>query len=175
VISRAFFLGIFGAGLGLAVFAMLHGVERSRAITSPRPSSVFNAPTISVFAIVLGAIGYFLITRSFLTLATVLIIGCAAGLAGSIGMIILLTHWAFPYAGTPTDDDTLQGQIALVTRRISPSAAGEIAFQSNGAHHTLVAESLQGSEIECDTEVVIDTIRDGIATVELWSVVEDRI
>jgi hypothetical protein len=39
----------------------------------------------------------------------------------------------------------------------------------------LAAESIHGSEIPCDAEVVIDTIHNGIARVELWSSVEQRL
>jgi hypothetical protein len=90
-------------------------------------------------------------------------------------MIILMARWALPYSGTATGDDTMQGQLAFVTSPISASSPGEIAFTANGLRQTLAAQSIQGSAIPRDTEVVIDTVQDGIAQVELWSVVEQRL
>ena len=62
-----------------------------------------------------------------------------------------------------------------MTRAISPSRQGEIVFEADGVTHTLAAESNQESEIPRDAEVVIDTVHDGVAQVELWSNVEQRL
>lgn len=169
------FLATFVAGLGLAVYSMLHGVERSKAPARQRPSAVFNAPTGSAFGVVLGAMGYLLVTRTSLGLVTILIIGLVVASAATTGVIALMSLWALPYSGTNTGGDTIQGQLALVTSPISASSRGEIAFDTDGVRHTLAAQSIQGSEIPRDTEVVIDTVEDGVAKVELWSTVERRL
>lgn len=173
--SKVLFLATFAAGLGLAVYSMLQGVERTRAAGGRRPSAIFNAPTVSAFGIILGAVGYLLVTRSALGIVAVLAISMAAAAAATTGMIILMARWALPYSGTATGDDTMQGQLALVTSAISASSPGEIAFTANGLRQTLAAWSIQGSAIPRDTEVVIDTVQDGIARVELWSAVEQRL
>lgn len=174
--ARILFLATFIAGLGLAVYSMLHGVEHSRAaVIQRRPSAVFNAPTGSAFGIVLGALGYLLVTRTALGVPTILVIGLVVAAAATAGMITLMSLWALPYSGTPTDQDAIQGQLALVTSPISASSRGEITFDADGVRHTLAAESIHGSEIPRDTEVVIDTVEDGVAQVELWSVVERRL
>ena len=172
--STILFLATFVAGLGLAVYSMLHGVERSKASAQRRPSAVFNAPTGSAFGIVLGATGYLLVTHTNLGLAIILVIGFIVSSAATAAMIALLSLWALPYAGT-SESDTIQGQLALVTIPISPTAHGEIAFDADGVRHTLAAQSIHGSEIPRDTEVVIDTFEDGVARVELWSAVERRL
>ncbi len=173
--SKVLFLATFVAGLGLAVYSMLQGVERSRAVGGRRPSAILNAPTASAFGILLGAIGYLLVTRSAFGILAVLAIAVPAAAVATTGMIILMARWALPYSGTATDDDTIQGQLALVTSPISASSPGEIAFTANGLRQTLVAQSIRGFAIPRDTEVVIDTVQDGIARVELWSVVEQRL
>lgn len=175
MISKVFFLAVFAAGLGLAVYSMLHGVERQRGATARRPSPFFNTPAASVFAIVLGAAGYLLVTRSGIGKVAILIIAIASASAATAGTMVLLARWALPYSGNLDDDEAIQGIFARVTRSITPSTPGEIAFQSHGVSHTLAAESIQGSEIPQDAEVVIDTIRDGVARVELWSTVEQRL
>lgn len=173
--SKVLFLATFVAGLGLAVYSMLQGVERSRAVGGPRPSAVFNAPTASSFGITLGAIGYLLVTRSAFGILAVLAIAIVAAAVAVIGMITLMARWALPYSGVATGDDAMQGQLALVTSPISESSPGEIAFTANGLRHTLAAQSIQGLAIPRDTEVVIDTVQDGVAQVEPWSTVEQRL
>jgi hypothetical protein len=170
-----FFLAAFVAGLCLAVYSMLHGVERSKKSARQRPSAIFNAPTVSVFGIVLGATGYLLITHAGFGLVTILVIGLVVASAATAGMITLISLWALPYSGTGTESETMQGQLALVTSPISAFGRGEIAFDTDGVRRTLAAQSIHGGEIPSDTEVVIDTVEDGVARVELWSAVEQRL
>ncbi|MEP6905313.1 MAG: hypothetical protein ABI875_04470 [Gemmatimonadales bacterium] len=173
--SKVLFLATFGAGLILAVYSMLQGVERSRASVIRRPSATFNAPTAATFAIILGAAGYLLVTRSALGIPAVLGIAIAIAIAATIGMITLIARWALPYSGMPTEADSIQGQLALVTIPITVGNPGEISFTLNGSRQTLAAESIQGLAISRDTDVVIDSVEDGVARVELWSVVEERL
>lgn len=181
--ARVLFLATFVAGLGLAVYAMLHGVERSRrsregASRKPggkRPSAIFNAPSGSAFGIVLGATGYLLVTRTGVSLKTVLAVGLVIAFAATAGMIVLLSRWALPYSGLESTEELIQGQLARVTSSISSSHNGEITFAVDGVRQTLAAQSIHGSEIPRDAEVVIDTIEDGVARVELWSAVEARL
>lgn len=176
MIQKVCFLVAFVAGLGLAVYSMLHGVERSRGAVERRPSAFFNAPAASAFAIVFGAVGYLLVTRTTVGFLATFFIAIVSAAAATAGVIILLSQWALPYSGNRDDDDEkIQGVFARVTRAISPSKQGEIVFEADGVSHTLVAESNQGLEIPRDAEVVIDTVRDGVAQVELWSTVEQRL
>ena len=153
---------------------MLHGIER-RSKRERRPSAIFNAPIVAAFAIVFGAVSYLLVTRTALSAPAIFLIAGVSAVAITIGAIIGLSYWALPYAGNPTEDDSTQGTIAVVTREISPSGRGEISFQSEGVRHVIAAESLLGTEIPLHSEVVIDTITDGVAQVESWSSVEQRL
>jgi MFS family permease len=184
VTARVFFLAIFVTGLGLAVYAMLHGVERSRVSRKARasrrpgrkrPSAIFNAPATSTFAIVLGATGYLLVTRSSASLRWIFIVPLAIALAATGGMIVLMSKWALPYSGIEPEAELIQGQFARVTKPISPFQNGEITFHTDGVTRTVAAQSIHGSEIPRDAEVVIDTIENGVARVEPWSVVEARL
>ena len=181
LIPKVFFLAVFAAGLCLGVFAMLHGVERRRSkpahnpTARSRPSAFFNVPTAAAFCIALGATGYLLVTRTSLGIISILLVGFAASAVMTAGMIVLMARWALPYSGMPSSDDDVQGQLALVTQPISASVRGEIAFVTGGIRQTLAALAVQESEIPRDSEVVIDTIEDGVAHVELWSTVERRL
>ncbi len=154
---------------------MLHGVESSKKGSTKRPSAIFNAPSTSVFAIVLGAIGYLLVTHTTIGLVPIIAIGIGAAFIATTTAVVLLARWALPHSGDEDEADALQGLVARVTRSISPSSPGEIAFLSNGAKRTLAAQSIEESEIPHDTEVVIDGIHNGVAHVELWSAVEQRL
>ena len=182
--AKVLFLATFVAGLGLAVYSMLHGVERSRkprkaeASRPPiqkRPSAIFNAPAGSAFGVVLGATGYLLVTRTAVGLWTILAIALVIAAAATAGMMVLMSKWALPHSGVESFDELIQGQLARVTRAISASSPGEISFDADGVHHTFAAQSINGADIPSDAEVVIDTVENGIAQVEPWSEVEARL
>jgi hypothetical protein len=172
---RFVFLAVFLCGLGLAVYAMLHGVERSPKRKKRIPSPFFNAPTSAAFTVVFGATGYLLASKSRLSLLAILVIVTVAASIMTAAAITLMARWALPHAGEVSGEDSTQGLPAHVTRSISPSSPGEISFQANGEQHILVAESTDDGEIPSGTEVIIDTIRNGIARVERWSTVEQRL
>jgi hypothetical protein len=172
---RFVFLAVFLCGLGFAVYAMLHGVERSPKRKKRVPSPFLNAPTIAAFAVVFGATGYLLASKSELSLAAILVIVTVAASIMTAGAITLMAQWALPHAGNLSEEDSTQGLPARVTRSIYPSAPGEISFQANGERHVLLAESADDAEIPSGTEVIIDTIQNGIARVERWSAVEQRL
>lgn len=181
--ARILFLVTFVAGLGLAVYSMLHGVERSRTRgmrasgkpTGKPPSAIFNAPAGSTFGIVFGATGYLLATRTTVGLGAIVAIGLTIAAGATAGVIVLMSKWALPYSGLESFDELIQGQLARVTRTISASGTGEISFEADGVRHTFAAQSIQGSEIPYDTEVVIDTVENGVARVEPWTAVEARL
>ena len=181
MIPKVFFLFVFAAGLCIGVYAMLLGVERHRSKPAAnnkgrtRPSAFFNAPTGAAFCVALGATGYLLVTRTSLSIASILTLGLVTSTVVTVGMIVLMARWALPYSGMPSSDDGIQGQLALVTQPISASTRGEIAFVAGGIRRTLAASGVQESDIPRDAEVVIDTIEDGVARVELWSTVEKRL
>lgn len=154
---------------------MLHGVEPSRSGQTKRPSAVFNTPSLSTFTIVIGAVGYLLVTRTQIGLVPIVAIGISAAFIATTTAVVLLARWALPHFGNENEADAFQGLVARVTRSISPSSPGEIAFLSNGAKRIIAAQGIEESEIPRDTEVVIDRIQNGVARVELWSAVEQRL
>lgn len=175
-ILRIVFLALFIGGLLLAVFAMLHGVEHARRNRSKAPSPFFNLPAIAAFAVGLGAAGYPLASRSRLPLWAILLIAIASGALAISGMITLLARWALRDAGpSSAQSDEIQGQLAVVTRDIGPAAAGEIAYEHLGAQLRIPALTLSERPLSVGAEVVIDRIENGIAFVEEWSVVEQRL
>ena len=176
MILKIFFLTVFLAGLALAVHSMLHGAERWRRKRSARPSPVLNPPTVAALAVGFGACGYLLVTRTQLGPLAILAISAATAAAAVTGMILLMAKWALRGSpGVLAEEHDIHGQIATVSRTMTPDETGEITYFAWDAQHVLPARSLDGSIIPEGAEVVIDVVDAGVASVELWSVVEQRL
>ena len=177
MIQKIAFLAAFIGGLALAVHSMLHGVERWRRKRSDRPSAVFNPPTVAALAVGIGATGYLLTSRTQLGTLAVILLSLVVGVAALGGMIVLMAKWALrsPTQNHANHDEEINGQVATVVRTITPDAPGEIEYFAWNQHHVLPAASIDSSIVPEGTEVVIDSVENGIARVELWSVVELRL
>ena len=178
-ILRIFFLASFIGGLVLAVFAMLHGVEyaRRRRNRSRAPSAIFKLPAVAAVADGFGAVGYPLASRTTLPAWGVVLIAIAGGALAITGMITLLAQWALRGLSKPfsPEEYEIQGQLAVVTRDITPAREGEISYDRLGKRELVAARSLGTAIIASGCEVVIDRIEDGIAFVEEWAIVEQRL
>lgn len=169
-------VAVFIGGLVLAVFAMLHGVEHLRRNRTRAPSPFFNLPAIAAFAVGFGAAAYPLSSRTLLPVWAVLLISIASGALAISGMITLLAKWALRgVSGGTTDEHEIQGQLAVVTREITSSSPGEIAYEDAGRTIRIPARALAGSFVAVGADVVIDRIDEGIAFVEEWAIVEQRL
>ena len=177
VILPIVFLAAFIGGLLLAVFAMLNGVGYARRNRSRAPSAFFNLPAVAAFAIGFGATGYPLASRTRLPVWGILLIAIAAGALAISGMITLLAQWAFRgiSATSANDEEEVQGQLAMVTREITVSTPGEISYGSVGKEMRVPARGLSTKSLVVGADVVIDRIEDGVAFVEDWAVVEQRL
>ena len=169
------FLIAFIASLVLAVIAMLHGVEHTRPKSNRAPSPFFNLPSYAAFGFGCGTVGYLLATRTSLANWLILLIAAIAGSLAVGGMVTLLATWALRGAAAPNDAEEIQGQIAVVTRDIRPGNAGEIGYEAFGKQVRVPAKAISGRQVSTGAEVVIDRIENGIALVEEWAVVEQRI
>ena len=178
-ILKILFLAAFMSGLVLAVFAMLHGVEhaRRRRNRSRAPSPFFNLPAVAAFAVGFGAVGYPLASRTGLPAWGIILIAIAGGALAITGMITLLARWALRGLSgpLPLEDPEIQGQLAVVTRDITPGREGEITYEYLGRHVLVAARSLGTAVVPSGSDVVIDRIENGVAFVEDWAVVEQRL
>ena len=170
------FLAAFIVGLLLAVFAMLHGVEYTRRNRERAPSPFFNIPSIAAFAVAFGAVGYPLASHTEMSGSATMLIAAASGAAATAGMIVLLARWALRgERPTAPDAEDIQGQFALVSREITPEVQGEISYEHCGGQVRVPARTLGNIPLPAGSEVVIDRIEDGVAFVEAWAVVEQRL
>ena len=174
--SRITYLAIFLAGLALAVHSMLHGVERWRRRRTGKPSPVLNPPTVAAMLLGFGACGYLIASRSSLGTLATLAISAATSAASFTGMTFLMAKWALRTTShSLAEQDDISGQVAVVSQAITPHQSGEVSYYAWDAQHVLPARSIDGSSIPEGAEVVIDTLENGIARVELWSIVEQRL
>jgi hypothetical protein len=170
------FLAVFIGGLLLAVFAMLHGVEYTRRSRVRAPSPFFNVPSIAASAVAFGAVGYPLASRTGLSDLTTLVVAATCGLAATTGMVVLLARWALKGEHLESHDaEEIQGQFALVSAEITPEVQGEIAYEYCGKQVRAPARTLGNVSLPAGSEVVIDRIERGVAFVEAWAVVEQRL
>lgn len=178
-VLKILFLIAFIGGLVLAVFAMLHGVEyaRRRRNRSRKPSPFFNLPAVAAFAVGFGAVGYPLASRTRLPAWAIILIAIGGGALAITGMITLLARWALRGLAGPfsSEDQEIQGTLAVVTREIRPAGEGEISYEHLGRRELALARSLGVTAISSGSEVVIDRIENGVAFVEEWAVVEQRL
>jgi hypothetical protein len=69
----------------------------------------------------------------------------------------------------------LQGHVAAVTVAIPADGEGAIILSEGGAQRTVRARTIDGSAVGEGEEVCIERIDDGVAFVELWAIVEQRL
>ncbi|MBA3578643.1 MAG: hypothetical protein H0W42_01530 [Gemmatimonadaceae bacterium] len=171
------FTTAFVAGLVLAVFAMLRGVETRTGDEIKRPLAGVNLPVFGMALIAFGAVGYLLSRYSSLGTGARTAIAALSGAAAYGGMTLLLAKWALQ---APLEDphelqELIQGHIAIVVQEIGSSTPGRIEYTLNGHHHSVQAVSLAGQPIPAGTEVVIDQQKGDVAHVEPWASVEPRL
>lgn len=154
---------------------MLHGVEYTRPKSTDAPSPFFNLPSYAAFGFGFGVVGYSLATRTTLTNWAILVIAALAGSLTVAGMVTLLATWALRDTTSASKDDEIQGQLAIVTRDIQSGSSGEIRYEAFGRQVRVPAQAISGNRVSAGSEVVIDRIENGIAMVEEWAIVEQRL
>lgn len=175
----ALFLGCFLGGLVLAVVSMLTGVEGRGApltvtATASLPRVRMTRPVVSAFAMLFGILGYLLTRHTTLGPVARLVLAAVAGGLGVLGSVLLIRRWAVR-GGSPVDHELLQGHVATVTRSASKTEAAQITYELDGVRTVVSAQAIDDTELSSGTEVVIERIEDGVAFVEAWSRVEERL
>ncbi|MFL5594437.1 MAG: hypothetical protein ACJ785_07490 [Gemmatimonadaceae bacterium] len=181
------YLAAFLIGLLLGVYSMIRGVERIGSGHSleldklGRPLGTARlalaAPTVGAFATVFGITGYLLWRYSRLPVSVQLAVAAAGALVGTIVATRAVAHWATQAAEHDAVDERylLQGHPAQVVAAIAPTSAGEIAYVVGEKRYAAAAQSLDGTPVAVGTDVVIDRVENGVAYVEPWVQVEQRL
>ena len=171
------FLAFFIAGLLLGVRLMFFGAERRRRPTIDTLPLRRWEPAAVAFLFMFGIVGYLLTQRAgYAALSGAF----AASLAGVI-FAAVVTWLAIRTARLKPEHDpddprfVLQGRVAVVTVPIPAGGEGMIRYEESGSAPTVVARNIDGSAIEAGEEVCIERVEDGVAHVELWRLVEQRL
>lgn len=179
------FLVALIVGLVLGVHVMMHGLERVSSPLPVRPSPDGRYPAsatrlvLAGFLTIFGLLGYLAHRNRDDLWPAGLLASIVGGLVGAwIGRIIV-TRWAIPaaIADQPDERFVLMGHFGRVTAAIGEGEgrAGTIVYEIDGVARTAGARALDGTAIAAGTDVVIERIEDGVAWVEPWSQVEQRI
>ena len=176
-------------GLVLGVAAMLYGTQRRvRTAIAPHerqsehdpaaePSPVFNLASVAAFTFGFGLTAYLGSRYADWHIAAEV---AAAGAAGALSMTlqsVLIARWAIPGARAEHPDARylLQGTICRITRDVPEHGEGAMRYELDDHAYELPARGMDGQGFAAGSEVVIDRVEDGVAFVESWAVVEQRL
>ena len=167
------------AGLLVLVYLMVVGVPHSTGGAEPgtvaRPRT--GLPMLGAFSTGAGLAGYLTMSITGMDRGdrSALIVGVAC-------LSALSTRWLVIKAFTepppdPEDDPRYryQGHVGRITQAITPDHQGRLLFEADGHRFDLAAQSVDGMPVLVGTEVVIERIDGDLATVELWTTVEERL
>lgn len=171
-------------GFAVGVRVMVSGVLRPNPVLPLRPLPAtdriaIGRPVVAVAATVFGVVGVAL-TRipAFGTGLRVSVAGVAAVLAAIVAVAVIRRWARASDAGPlPAEDDPrfrLQGLPARVTRPLGGGTVGEIEYHVNGIRQIISACSIDTALVAAGVEVVIERVDQGVAWVEPWEQVEQR-
>lgn len=171
------FLASFIGGLLLAVRLMFFGAERRR-LRRPDGSPLRRSePAIIAFLLMFGIAGYLATRNGALTSAAGL--GLATVLGGVFAAIV--TRLAIVAARIQPEHDpddprfVLQGRVGLVTIAIPANGEGMIRYDDGSAPVNVRAHDIANGAIAAGEEICIERVEDGVAHVERWALVEERL
>lgn len=180
-----FFLADFVIGIALGVHVMMNGVEKVQSAlpVKPGPDGRYPAsvvrPALAGFLTLFGLLGYLTHRDRVGLWVEGLLMALAGGLVGAWIGVVIVKRWAIPaaIADQPDERFVLMGHFGRVMAPIGDAtgSAGTITYEVDGVSHTVAARALDGTTIAAGTDVVIERIEDGVAYVEPWSQVEERI
>lgn len=171
------FLLSFIGGLLLAVRIMFFGAERRRGRARDAMPLRRSEPAISAFLLMFGVAGYLLTRHGIMQPAP----GSALALLLGALWATLVTRLAIATARVKPEHDPddprylLQGHVAIVTQTIPSQGEGAIAFGDADGDGALRARSIDESAILEGVEVCIERVDGGVAFVERWALVEERL
>ena len=167
------YLACFLAGLLFAVRLMFFGAERRRLPTVSTLPLRRSEPAAVAFVSMFGASGYLLLEKGGVSLWVSLL----GAISFALAFAAVATRMAIAFARiTPEYDPddpryVYQGVVGVVVATIPVNGNGRILFN---ATECAARNILEGSIAEGE-EVCIERVEDGVAYVELWSLVEERL
>ena len=124
-----------------------------------------------------GIVGYLLIRNSGESSARALMFSASAGIlfAAFVTWLAIQTARVQPEHDPDDPRYALQGRVGVVTVSIPVGGEGVIRYEEIGSAPVVAARNVDGGAIDEGEEVCIERIEDGVAHVELWRLVEQRL
>jgi membrane protein implicated in regulation of membrane protease activity len=170
------FLASFIGGLLLAVRLMFFGAERRRHRSGATPLRR-SEPAIVAFLLMFGIAGYAAIRNGRLVPAASLAVATVLGIifAAVVTRLAIVTARIQPEHDPDDPRFLLQGRVGLVTVAIPANGEGMIRYEDASAHVTVRAHDIANGAIAAGEEVCIERVEHGVAHVERWALVEERL
>ncbi|MEP7000279.1 MAG: NfeD family protein [bacterium] len=171
------FLASFFGGLLLGVRIMLFGAERQKRPSADTLPLRRWEPAVVAFLLMFGVVGYLLSRNAGSSLAA----SVAIATGGAVVFAAIVTKLAIATARLQPEHDpddpryVLQGRVGVVTVAIPARGEGMIRYEEAGSAPTVRARDISGGAIAIGQEVCIERVEDGVAHVELWALVEERL
>jgi len=171
------FLVSFIGGLLLTVRLMFFGAERRRR----HPPDVLplrrSEPAIVAFLLMFGIAGYVAVRNGRLVPAGSLIVATVLGIifAAVMTRLAIVTARIQPEHDPDDPRFLLQGRVGLVTVAIPANGEGMIRYEDASTAVTVRAHDIENGAIAAGEEVCIERVEDGVAHVERWVLVEERL
>ena len=171
------FLAAFIAGLLLAVRVMFFGAERRTLRPADAMPLRRSEPAVIGFLIMFGVAGYLLTRHGAMSAAAGSGVAALLGLAWAALVLRLAVATARLQPEHDPEDPRyiLQGHVAIVSAAIPADGEGAILLAENGVERAVPARTIDGSAVGAGEEVCIERLDDGVAFVELWAIVEQRL
>jgi len=172
-----FFLASFIAGLLLGVRLMFFGAERRRRPAADSLPLRRWEPAGVGFLVMFGVVGYLLTTHGEGSAVTAILAASSAAVVFAAAVTWLAIRTARIQPEHDPDDPryVLQGRVGVVTVSIPVGGEGMIRYEDSGSAPVVAARNIDGGAIDAGEEVCIERVEDGIAHVELWRLVEERL
>lgn len=156
---------------------MFFGAERRKRPSANTLPLRRWEPAAVGFLIMFGVASYLLTGREGVSPVT------GAVVASIIGVVFaaIVTRIAIAMARVEPEHDPddpryiLQGRVGVVTVAIPAGGEGMICYEDVGSTPAVRARNIGVGAIAADQEICIERIEDGVAHVELWALVEERL
>ena len=171
------FLASFIGGLLLTVRLMFFGAERRRQRSAGGTPLRRSEPAIVAFLLMFGIAGYLTTRNGNLALAGSLAVATVLGalFAAIVTRLAIVTARIQPEHDPDDPRFLLQGRVGLVIVAIPADGEGMIRYDDSSAPVTIRALDISHGAIAAGEEVCIERVEDGIAYVERWALVEERL
>ena len=171
------FLASFILGLLLGVRLMFFGAERRRTPLTGGLPLRRSEPAAVAFLVMFGSVGYLLSRSTGESAPTIVGIAliAAALFAAAVTWLAVQTARVQPEHDPDDPRYVLQGRVGVVTVSIPAGGQGMIRYEETNSSPVVAARDIGGGAIGAGEEVCIERVEDGVAHVELWRLVEQRL